>query len=99
MWISSKSLYEEIKNKKVKNINIKSIYVAEQITAKNVIGKIKGADSKKALVLSAYFNHVGWGGEKIFYGAVDNASGIAVVLDVVERLVNSRRRSSLIWTF
>lgn len=87
----SKSLYEEIKNKKVKNINIKSMYEAEQITAKNAIGKIKGADSKKALVLSAHFDHVGWAGENIFYGAVDNASGIAVVLDVAERLANSSK--------
>ncbi len=73
-------------SKKAKTINIKSEYKGKTVIAKNVIGKIPGKNNKKAVVLSAHFDHVGWAGETVFYGAVDNASGTTVLLDLAERL-------------
>lgn len=78
--------YEKMLSKKAKTVNIKSEYKGKTVTAKNVIGKIPGKNNKKAVVLSAHFDHVGWAGETVFYGAVDNASGTTVLLDVAERL-------------
>lgn len=55
----------------------------EEILAKNVVGIIKGKENKNALVLSSHFNHLGWDGDN---GAVDNASGVTVLLHVAEKL-------------
>ncbi|EOD00965.1 M28 family metallopeptidase [Caldisalinibacter kiritimatiensis] len=79
-------LYKILKDKKVKNVAIKSIYNSEKKKAKNVVGIIPGENRKKALVFSAHLDHVGWAGDKIFKGAVDNASGVAVLLDLSKRL-------------
>lgn len=55
----------------------------EEILARNVVGVIKGKENKNTLVLSAHFEHLGWNGDN---GAVDNASGVTVLLHVAEKL-------------
>lgn len=55
----------------------------EEILYKNVVGVIKGKENKKALVLSAHFDYLGWDGDN---GAVDDSSGITVLLHVAEKL-------------
>ncbi|WP_425449437.1 M28 family metallopeptidase [Dethiothermospora halolimnae] len=80
------NLYNDLKNNDVKQITSKTKYIQRDIKAKNVIGKIKGKDSSKAVVISAHFDHVGWDGETIFNGAVDNGSGTTVMLNVAKRL-------------
>lgn len=82
----TEKMYDELKSRKVKNISIKIKYDVKEITAKNVVGKIEGTDPTKALVISAHFDHVGWAQNTIFYGAIDNASGTTVMLDIAERL-------------
>ena len=54
----------------------------------HVVGKIRGADSTAAVVLSAHFDHLGEGGATFFPGAFDNASGTAALLYIAERLYN-----------
>ncbi len=80
------NIYNYLKSKDIKNIKIQLKNVEERAVAKNVIGKISGVSNKNALVISAHFDHVGWQGKTIFKGAVDNASGTAVLLDVAEQL-------------
>lgn len=82
----SKQVYEELKHNKVKNISIKSDYKTKNSYYKNVIGKISGKNKKNALILSAHFDHVGYDGKMIYKGAIDNASGTSLLLDLAKKL-------------
>lgn len=53
----------------------------------NVLGVIKGKDSSKAVVLSAHFDHVTGADNKGLPGAIDNASGVATLLEAAKDLV------------
>ncbi|MEW8993181.1 M28 family peptidase [Clostridium sp.] len=55
---------------------------AFDLTANNIIGKISGVNSNKALVISAHFDHIGKEKDDIYRGAVDNASGIATLIQL-----------------
>jgi Zn-dependent M28 family amino/carboxypeptidase len=55
----------------------------------NVLGVLEGADPQRkaeALVLSAHYDHLGVGtpekGDAIFNGAVDNATGVGILLEI-----------------
>ncbi|HEX6883162.1 MAG TPA: M28 family peptidase, partial [Planctomycetota bacterium] len=63
--------------------------------ARNVLGRLRGTDSSRVLVLGAHFDHLGHGGSgslapgeqgQIHNGADDNASGTAAVLEVARCL-------------
>nr|WP_279325722.1 M28 family peptidase [Clostridium saudiense] len=54
----------------------------------NVIGKISGNDSSTAIILTAHFD--AW-----FNGAVDNASGVATVLEIAKLLEDTSKKESL----
>ena len=71
--------------------------------SENVIGILPGADKKlrsEHVVLSAHLDHLGIGSEgkddKLYNGAMDNAAGIAGLLDIARELhakkVKPRRR-------
>jgi Zn-dependent M28 family amino/carboxypeptidase len=76
------------------------------VTSHNVAGILPGSDpvlGREVVVLSAHLDHVGIGepiaGDRIYNGAMDNASGIATLLDVAAALRESRaapRRSLLL---
>ncbi len=49
----------------------------------NIIGKISGADyPEQYIVFTAHYDHLGRQGRRIFNGADDNASGVAVMLAI-----------------
>jgi hypothetical protein len=59
--------------------------------AYNVLGRLKGKDSSRAIVIGAHYDHLGRGGTgslapdktgEIHHGADDNASGTATVLEI-----------------
>jgi Zn-dependent M28 family amino/carboxypeptidase len=59
------------------------------IASKNVVGKLTGSDSKlkeEYVVFTAHWDHLGVGqpvnGDRIYHGAVDNASGVAGLIEV-----------------
>lgn len=64
----------------------------------NVIGMVPGSDptlAKEYIVVGAHFDHLGWGGEgslysgskpAIHYGADDNASGVAAILELAAKI-------------
>ncbi|WP_297506319.1 M20/M25/M40 family metallo-hydrolase [uncultured Caulobacter sp.] len=54
------------------------------IPAVNLIGRIKGTQGGKAMVVSAHYDHLGVQGGEIYNGADDNASGVAGLLAVAE---------------
>lgn len=63
------------------------------VTANNVIGKISGTDNNKAIILSAHFDHIGKENDDIYRGAVDNASGIATLIQLAIYLKNDSLNS------
>lgn len=64
----------------------------DRMTGYNVVGVLKGSDperSKEYICYSAHLDHLGMGeggGDVIYNGAVDNASGVAAVLSVADVL-------------
>ena len=51
----------------------------------NIVGKIEGK-TNNAIVLSAHFDHIGLQDGEIIRGAIDNASGVSVLLDLARDL-------------
>jgi Zn-dependent M28 family amino/carboxypeptidase len=71
-----------------------------QKTSPNVIGVLKGTDVSRALVYTAHYDHFGVraprpedgpDADRIFNGAVDNASGVAGVLEIAQALGHAGR--------
>lgn len=60
----------------------------------NVVGYIKGIESKKAIIISAHFDGLGVKEGDIFPGAMDNASGIAALIKIAEKLKQSSTENS-----
>jgi hypothetical protein len=70
-----------------------------QASSANVLGILRGADpalSKETVVLTAHLDHLGIGepvgGDAIYNGAMDNAVGVAVLLEVARALAALPRR-------
>lgn len=82
----SDEMYKTLESNKDGNIEIQFKYIEETIKANNIVGKIRGNDNNKAVVLSAHFDHVGMAGKDIYRGAVDNASGTSLLLNLAEKL-------------
>jgi Zn-dependent M28 family amino/carboxypeptidase len=69
----------------------------ETVESPNIIGVLPGADPKlksEYVVLSAHLDHVGVGepinGDKIYNGAMDNASGVATLIETAKSLHQSQ---------
>jgi hypothetical protein len=62
----------------------------------NVIGYIPSrSSSKEWIVIGAHYDHLGTIGEKIYYGADDNASGVAVLLELANAFGSAYKRNML----
>lgn len=76
-----------------------------EIESRNVVGRVAGSDPRlgsQAVVFSAHWDHLGVGvpvnGDKIYNGAVDNATGCGVVLDIARvwaQLAPKPKRSAI----
>jgi Zn-dependent M28 family amino/carboxypeptidase len=85
--------------------HVKADAKIRQIETRNVIGKIDGSDPAlrdEAVLFSAHWDHLGIGeainGDKIYNGAGDNASGCAMLLEIVRAwagLQQKPRRSAV----
>ncbi|HEY7301986.1 MAG TPA: M20/M25/M40 family metallo-hydrolase [Xanthobacteraceae bacterium] len=80
----------------------------EALVAKNVIGVLPGTNpalNGQALVISAHYDHLGFGwpdsraGAKgrLYPGADDNASGVAVMLELARLMTNAKPERSVIF--
>jgi Zn-dependent M28 family amino/carboxypeptidase len=73
----------------------------------NIVAQLEGVDPKlksEFVVVSAHLDHLGVGeainGDRINNGAMDDASGVAAVLDIAHRLKNGPRpRRSIVFAF
>jgi Zn-dependent M28 family amino/carboxypeptidase len=90
------------------SIRVKAKLEKKEIESANVIAKLPGSDpvlKNEYVVLSAHIDHIGIGepinGDRIYNGAMDNASGSAVLLDVAASLKKSpeKLKRSLLFVF
>lgn len=63
--------------------------VEKEIPGVNVIGILPGIDTSISVIIGAHYDHLGMRGDSIFYGADDNASGVAGVLSLAEKWIES----------
>lgn len=68
-----------------------------EATSSNVVGMIEGSDPSlrgESIVLSAHLDHLGIGapanGDSIYNGAMDNASGVATLIEIARALGDMR---------
>jgi Zn-dependent M28 family amino/carboxypeptidase len=66
--------------------------------AANVVGTIRGREvSRRAIVVSAHYDHVGIRNGKIYPGADDNASGVAALLECARYLRRQAPRHTIVF--
>ena len=75
------------------SIRAKAKLMKKTVVSSNIVASLQGSDPQlknEYVVLSAHIDHVGIGepvnGDRIYNGAMDNASGVAVLLDVAASL-------------
>lgn len=78
------NVFEKIAEKGVA-VEIVGTLQSEKKTVQNVVGVKKGSGGRNAIIIGAHFDHVGGYGSHIYRGALDNASGTAVLLDLVRQ--------------
>ncbi|REG87121.1 M28 family peptidase [Algoriphagus antarcticus] len=70
--------------------------------AVNIVGFVAGSSSKKLIVITAHYDHVGIGrpnseGDSIYNGADDNASGTAALIELAKYFKENRPQHSMIF--
>lgn len=88
-------------NKKIKylSLNIESKY-DEKYTSQNVWAKVEGTKYKDScFAFIAHYDHLGKVGNVYFPGANDNASGVAVLLDLAKYYAKNPAEYSVVFIF
>jgi Zn-dependent M28 family amino/carboxypeptidase len=90
------------------SINVKAKVEKTYLVSANIIGKLPGNDPElknESVVISAHIDHLGIGepinGDRIYNGAMDNASGSALLLDLASSLKKSpeKLKRSILFVF
>ena len=72
----------------------------QQLTGTNVLACLSPLSADQQLiVLSAHYDHLGAHHERIFFGADDNASGVAALLEIAARLKQTPAQHSVVLAF
>ncbi len=89
-------------------ISFKGEFIEREFIGDNVVGMLKGNDENLKdtyVILSAHYDHLGIGppirGDSIYNGVMDNAVGVAAVLEIARELsqFSQRPRRSIIFLF
>jgi hypothetical protein len=75
------------------DINWSGIQEVNSLEGYNVLGYIEGTDpvlKNELIVVTAHYDHLGQRGTEIFYGADDNASGTAGVMEIAQAVANAK---------
>jgi hypothetical protein len=83
---------------------LKIVAKQEAIVSRNVIGIIPGSDPKlrdEAVVIGAHLDHLGKSGDVIYFGADDDASGVAGLIEIAKAFAASsvKPKRTVIFTF
>ena len=99
----SSSYYQtfSFKPKKDPHQEVKYVSSDSSITGTNVIGYLDNK-AENTIIIGAHYDHLGMGGEGSLYrdgaaihnGADDNASGVAVMLQLIDSLSNSQDKNN-----
>jgi Zn-dependent M28 family amino/carboxypeptidase len=89
------------------SIRSRASVARKDVESDNIVAQLPGSDAKlknEYVVLSAHLDHLGIGepinGDRIYNGAMDNASGSAVLLDLAASLRKAKRsKRSLLFVF
>jgi Zn-dependent M28 family amino/carboxypeptidase len=80
-------------------VRAETAYRTSELKSENVVGLLPGADAKlrnEYVVISAHLDHVGIGkpinGDSIYNGAMDDASGIATLIETAKALASGSKR-------
>ncbi len=71
---------------RIKDLNIRFAIKNEKenLSVQNIIGILPGKDTTRYIILGAHYDHLGKRGDMIYYGADDNASGVAGLLALAD---------------
>jgi len=65
---------------------------SQTLETENVVGWIEGTDKKdEYIIITAHYDHEGTIGDKIYYGADDNASGTSAVLEIAKTFSEAKK--------
>ena len=90
------------------SIQAKATVLQKDVESDNIVAKLPGSDPRlksEYVVLSAHLDHVGIGepinGDKIYNGAMDNASGSALLLDIAAAMhaAKTKPKRSILFLF
>jgi aminopeptidase YwaD len=90
-------LVDSIFNQKTDSItiNVRAEFI-KNYKSQNVIGLVPGTEFPDSVVIfCGHYDHLGKMGDAIFYGANDNASGIAMLLDMAKYFVENPQKYSI----
>ena len=77
--------------------NLAATVVTENssVESPNIVARLEGSDAtlkKEYVLLSAHLDHLGKNGDTLFPGAMDDASGVASVLEIAKSFSRNRER-------
>jgi Zn-dependent M28 family amino/carboxypeptidase len=82
-----------------KSVTATVVGETSHVVSPNIVGELKGSDpalSKQYVLVSAHLDHLGVGapidGKTIYSGAMDDASGVATVLETAKKLSQAKAR-------
>jgi len=98
-WVNSEVKISLLPNNNAKyiNLNYKSKFIKNYKTS-NIYAFIKGK-SDSVIVFTTHYDHLGELGDAVYYGANDNASGTAMVLDLYKTFCKTTPKYSLAFIF
>ncbi|MDF1612924.1 M28 family peptidase [Stygiobacter electus] len=98
-----KNIIDDYINNKIKSFNLKTklkfkgSFKERTFISRNVIGYIEGSDKKlkdSYIIVSAHYDHLGIGkpvgNDSIYNGALDNAIGVSVMLEIARAIVQNK---------
>lgn len=91
----TKNVYKILQENLGKKVTMTMNYEINEVKMNNILGMIPGKNSTEAIIISAHLDHVGGIDNKIWRGAIDNASGVSVLLDIAKKVNESVSRNEL----
>lgn len=86
------------------SVTFKGEYTQRDFISSNVMGMIEGNDDELKdtyLLITAHYDHLGIGtpvdGDSIYNGALDNATGVSVLMELADRFLSNQSRRSIIF--
>lgn len=93
-WLNFNDNLNELKSSNFLDVSLKlNIHTTrDTLFGENVLGFIEGTDLKhEIIVITAHYDHLGVHHDKTFYGADDDGSGTAAILEIAEAFVEAKK--------